>query len=272
MGKHEYIKNVRSPLYKLIVFDHDADEKTQAVLKHWHNHLEISVCLEGGAELWVDGNRYHNGPGGVIVINQRSMHSIQGDHPLSLNRGYALQIDLNLLNPLIPDLKNIYYEPVIAEKDSAVLIELIEKLEKDEKSGKSDLNQLEHIISILKILKKHQMDSKPEYSEKLYEALTYVKAHFTDETLNNDSVAEAIGISTSHLNRLFRMSLNQSVHTYIMDLRVKEALNDIYKTDLKMVDIYLKNGFPNNKSFINEFKKRFGISPAQCRNTPVPAN
>lgn len=220
--------------------------------------------MSGHSLLWSDGREYECMPGQVHIINSRSIHSIFSLPPMQENSGYCLQINLNMLKNIFPGIDSIQWKTGCDEVICAKLISQINEINRLENTGKS-FEQTMAVIRVVEILNNQpQAASVIRKNDILYDILAYINDNFAED-ISNDLVSEYFNISTVHLNRLFRTRLDQSMHQYVMDLRVDAAVNDMRRTDLKMVDIYMRNGFPNNKSFISEFRKRFNMTPAEYK-------
>jgi AraC-like DNA-binding protein len=252
--------------YRLMVFDKNTDEQKHYNPKHWHDLLEITVCLTGASMVFIGGKEYRNKPGGVFVIPPRVMHMVQGIEPVSEDTGYCLQIDLRCLYQILPELRNISLIPECSAETAQRMISMIRKLEESISNGRSNIECASIVISIVFLICEEQTGTALRHSddENMMEILSYIRTHYSEE-LSVGKIASFFHLSCGHLNRLFRTKLKQSVHSYLMDVRIEAALHDINSDNLSLTDICMRNGFPNHKSFIAEFRKRFSISPSEYR-------
>jgi AraC family transcriptional regulator len=77
--------------------------------------------------------------------------------------------------------------------------------------------------------------------------------------INANELAEIYSLSTTHLQRLFKFAFNQTIGCYIRSRRLAASLDDLLKTDCKILDIALDYGFDYEQSFIRAFKREFGV-------------
>ena len=56
-----------------------------------------------------------------------------------------------------------------------------------------------------------------------------------------------------------------SYKTYLDDLRLRHAYNDLMNTDLSIGMIAEKNGFAGSKAFARVFKEQYGVLPSEYR-------
>ncbi len=89
-------------------------------------------------------------------------------------------------------------------------------------------------------------------------------------TFNCTELAENLGITTRHLNRLFTKNLGKSVSQYWLDLKMERALQLITKTDLSMKEVASRAGFKSVRRFNGAILAEFGSTPTGLRNRSQP--
>ena len=87
------------------------------------------------------------------------------------------------------------------------------------------------------------------------------------EGINSDSLAEKYTLSERHLRKLFKFAFKQSLGGYIRSRKLAASLEDLLKTDSNILDIALEYDFDYEQSYINAFKREFGITPGNLRKT-----
>ena len=85
--------------------------------------------------------------------------------------------------------------------------------------------------------------------------------------INADDLAERFGLSSGHLQRLFKFAFKQTIAKYIRSRRLTASLNDLLKTEANILDIALDYGFDYEQSYIRAFKSEFGITPGDLRKS-----
>ena len=87
------------------------------------------------------------------------------------------------------------------------------------------------------------------------------------ESINSDILAEKYALSEGHLRKLFRFAFKQSLGSYIRSRKLAASLDDLLKTDANILDIALVYDFEYEQSYINAFKREFGITPGSLRKS-----
>lgn len=73
------------------------------------------------------------------------------------------------------------------------------------------------------------------------------------------------GYSQSALSQQFKKYMGQTLVSYINDLKLNHACNQLKNTSFSMVDIAKSAGFESYPHFSRLFKSKFGLSPLQYR-------
>ena len=235
---------------------------------HMHDALEIYVLLEGDVSFMVEHNLYHLQKGDAIITKPNEIHNCilnrQGMHKhlciwfsphVKALVGDFLEHDFgksNLLSPSAQDKESLLglYEDLRAcnEKDGKryeflLLLQILETL------GKS----LSHTLA--------PQQMPPE----LQNILNDINDHFL-EIKSLEYFTEKHFISQSTLNRLFRTYLRTTPGLYLEAKRLAHS-RLLLKKGKSVLAACMESGFSEPSNYIRLFKKRFGITPGQYRES-----
>lgn len=76
-------------------------------------------------------------------------------------------------------------------------------------------------------------------------------------------IALAVNLSLAHLRYLFRTETGMSPAQYLRALRMREAERLLKTTFLSVKEVMHRIGFRDDSHFARDFKKAYGVSPAQ---------
>jgi len=101
----------------------------------------------------------------------------------------------------------------------------------------------------------------------LADMLKYIDTYYYEQ-IDREMLSKKFHISKEHISRLFKKELGESFISYITGVRLKKAMELLLKDpDLKLQYIADVTGFNDVSYFSKVFKKQFGVSPADFRNT-----
>jgi AraC family transcriptional regulator len=92
----------------------------------------------------------------------------------------------------------------------------------------------------------------------------FMLAHMSQD-LSLDMLAQQIGFSAYHFARLFRQTMGESPHQFVLRLRGEQAQRLLKETDEPLAQIALECGFANQSHLTLVFKRQFGVTPRTYR-------
>lgn len=106
-----------------------------------------------------------------------------------------------------------------------------------------------------------------QYSELINKVKLYVNNHYQNNQLSLLDVSKHIGISPSHLSKVFSQETNQTLTEFITQSRINKAMELLKTTNYKTFEIAYKVGYQDQHYFSNTFKKLTGVSPMAFRKS-----
>jgi AraC-like DNA-binding protein len=101
-------------------------------------------------------------------------------------------------------------------------------------------------------------------------ACHYVETHFCEKLALRQIAAHAY-VSPSHLNRLFRAELGQTIGEYLTQRRMEQARSLLETTDLPIQRVGVLCGYQHPEHFNRTFSKVTGTAPGAFRRRLRPA-
>ena len=127
----------------------------------------------------------------------------------------------------------------------------------------NDLKKLQYnfCVSSAGILKKLRKNS---HSDIISEVESFIRHNYKNN-INLKSISEHFYINPVYLGQLFKKTTGAYFNDYLHDLRIKEAVNLLSKTKMKIYEISGEVGYSDSDYFIRKFKKTMGTSPSKYR-------
>jgi two-component system response regulator YesN len=89
------------------------------------------------------------------------------------------------------------------------------------------------------------------------------KNYMKDFTLKE--LADTICVSQGYSSAFFKNAMGKNFRTYLMDVRMKEALKMVLQTDMKTYEIAEAVGYNSVRRFVDAFKNIYKMSPMEYR-------
>ncbi|MCD7933285.1 MAG: helix-turn-helix domain-containing protein [Tannerellaceae bacterium] len=97
------------------------------------------------------------------------------------------------------------------------------------------------------------------------EVILFIERNMEDESLNPNSIAEALGISKATLYRKLKDITGKTPSEYVRSIRLEYVARLLVTTRLSVSEIMYKSGFTNKSYFYREFAKQYGSPPKEYR-------
>ena len=117
---------------------------------------------------------------------------------------------------------------------------------------------------------KEQLDEtktqKSTQNRRFQEIASFIGANYK-ENLKTKDIAEKFGYNEKYLGRLFKKHFNMTVKEYIIDSRLRISEFLLLSSTDTVATIAYNCGFVNEFYFMKLFKKKYGLTPTNYRNT-----
>ncbi len=170
-----------------------------------------------------------------------------------------LQVLEYVLKPLDPSELEEVFARAVAELDK----ERGERREL-ELAGRTTKEKLPHLSGALQPDEWSGSLKKVKLAE---QALEVMNVGFRKRDFALSDVAAAVGLSERYLNRLFKEVTGTTINHMIIRLRMEEAARLLKDPLAKIYEICDRIGYADQDHFRESFKKQFGLTPTEYRNS-----
>ncbi|HEX4792472.1 MAG TPA: helix-turn-helix domain-containing protein [Humisphaera sp.] len=95
-------------------------------------------------------------------------------------------------------------------------------------------------------------------------ATHYIGQHL-DKPLRIDEVADYVGLSKRHLQRLFHKSVRMTIQQFVIRSRIHAAAHELINSERPLAEIALMFGFSDQSAFSNTFRRIVAVTPSEYR-------
>lgn len=128
-------------------------------------------------------------------------------------------------------------------------------------------------VFLTKLIQKYGLEhtediefSKSFTSKHYKQILDYMAENFGENIVLEDIASQA-GISPFHFSRLFKQTIGQSPHQFLMAYRIEQAKKMLINSDRQMIEIAFSCGFSDQAHFSRVFKQIQGETPKNWRKS-----
>ena len=107
--------------------------------------------------------------------------------------------------------------------------------------------------------KPHSTSSSSQY---VLNAIKYIQFNYSHD-ISIDDVAKSVGVSRSHLYRVFMLNVGQSPIDYLTEYRINEACKLLRTGSLSIAEVAISVGFFDQFYFSRVFKRAKGVPPSK---------
>ncbi|HEY0449978.1 AraC family transcriptional regulator [Actinophytocola sp.] len=260
---------------------------TGPVAPTWEEVQSLSLCVvaQGRKCVTVDGEHYHYDPFHYLVLNS-NLHFTAEIVEASVTKpfvSFVLQIDPAIVRKVSVEMLDRRSVPVPVPREADAGQAFVSALDSDLMG--SVLRFLRAIATgpdrrvlapvylqeiVYRVLRADQyarllrIAADQEHNDPIARVIRYAREHLSDPLTVAD-LAEHASLSPSAFTALFRESTGTSPYQFVKELRLTRARDLLVRGDGTVAGISRAVGYPNPSHFINEFRKRFGLSPrAYC--------
>ena len=244
------------------------ENRSSALIPHWHEHIELMYLFEGECDFFCGGRSYPVSEGDLLIINSAEIHSFEVKRNLSffsilLFPSFFEDIDFNnvvlsntvssdkYVRECISDMRNEYESE---EKMSDMMLKshayrLVAYLARNYRAEDAD-----KLTSLADNARLHRLNNVLEHISTCYH-----------ERISTNQLAAMCYLSEAHFCRFFKSDVGKPCTEYINQYRVEKAAVLLTNTEDSVSKIAESVGFDDVNYFSRTFKKFKGVTPSNFR-------
>lgn len=250
---------------------------THVYAPHRHDTYVVGVQEMGVEAFTYRGGTWRATAGLICALNPDELHDGVPEGP----NGYRyrtlyppIELMVDIAADLWPDGQGglgglpFFTAPLI--DDPALALHLL-ALHRGLETGADPLASDELLTDALSRLILRHADARPakpampDHPIGIARALSRIDGEF-DQPLDLAQLADTAGLSRFHFLRLFRRTMGQTPHAYLMDRRVAEARRAL-RRGIPPVEVAGATGFADQAHLTRCFKARYAVTPARFQRS-----
>lgn len=262
-----------------------SDTARPQMLLHSHGYYEFYFFLEGDVSIQIGKDVFPLTAGDLIVIPPGLSH-VAVIHSMTLpyrrfvfwisqefcRHLFDLSPDYGYLMQLVQTRKDYIFhnDKITFNSIQSKILRLLEEMQTDRFCREPQIalcvNDL--ILHLNRLVYERNHSEPKQETESLYQSLCgYIEDHI-DEDLSLDRLSGEFYVSKYHISHVFKENLGLSIHQYITKKRLSHCREAILG-GLDVTRAYQTWGFGDYSSFYRAFKKEYGLSPKDFRDSSL---
>lgn len=256
---------------------------------HYHNCLEIGLCMSGSGFVRLREKFYSFSPGSIIVAPKGVHHNQEYNDDSSMVYWRYLVINDEYLLRHLPEryqgritafFDSIRDSGLFLESSPQGAMESLIQLMFDlrRRDGGQSSQELELCLLLFLQLIASHAESTPfstavesidaQARQPIEPALVYVYEHYKEDIQIN-TLARACSMSESYFRKQFARFMGQSPLEYVNAYRIHRSMNLLRTTSDSIQNIAARSGFSSIAAFNRNFRQHAGMSPSKWRQAKI---
>lgn len=255
-------------------------------LLHFHKHMEIGFCYYGNGVMILDDQKIPYGSNTFAVIPRGISHLTKSHDKIGYSWEY-LFIDVDgLVSEVYKDnppmakylLSRINSHAFLSRADrqpeiASLIRQILDVMRRQEELYLEEARGLAFALLICLARQNTDGSQLPGYRHSVNSNIVISPALVL---INNEpgqpfkisELAKICHISETHFRRVFSEYMKMSPVKYINQVRIRQACDDLKRSNDSINVIAARSGFPSLSTFNRNFRQITGVTPQQLRKHP----
>lgn len=248
---------------------------------HWHDSIEIGLCIEGAGVFVVGEKVLPFAEGDVTLIGPTEVH-LARSAPGTVSRWHWIYLDpirfLRSMNDDAPvsdlfELAGAGFDNVLRHSEDPEIASIVWRLVDELRSHRLGYRSLSEALAVQLFVHARRIrptDSPDRFTSRqpglarVAPAIALIVSTL-GEPLTIADLSRACGVSEATLRRLFVDATGRSPQQYWLDLRLHMASSMLRSTTLSVLEVSTQVGFRTLSTFNVQFLRRYGVTPRDWR-------
>lgn len=246
---------------------------------HWHDDIELMLILSGKMLYNVNGEIVTLNAGEGILVNTRQLHYGFSDdmtecdficilfHPIILCTAQSFESEF--VEPILSSgVPYLHLSPNVEWQNKILRnIQNIYDCKDEREATLCTQGYLcflwSHLLVHTDISEKRKTQTDTKLTT-LKAMIDYIHRYYS-EKITLDDIAKAGNVSKRTCGTVFLQYLNKTPMEFLIDYRLRKAIELLKTADKTVLEISLAVGFSGASYFAESFRKNFGVSPTDYK-------
>ena len=244
-----------------------------SVNRMWHN-ASFLMMLNGEVQVRVGGHATYLNDNGIMLVEPDVAFEVTG-HGSNLLMIIRVDYDFFIQGKTDRVGTLVCNSAEDDTRDYSLLRQMLSHMALTyyENSECKELRQLELCYALLYYINTSHYESgisagagKADGESRGLSIISYIESNYMQD-IRLDDLSEATFLSPSYLSRLFKKLTGSNFKTYLEEVRLRHAVEEMRSSDQTITSIAYNNGFPNVSALSGAIRKKYDMSPNEFRRT-----
>lgn len=258
--------------------DHPTNIPLAMISDHTHPYIEIFVCKKSSIQINSPEGMITIAAGDVAIVPSNIPHHCLNEHDddawlvLSFIIQKYPKIECQDMYRLLEPFS--ICDKILILHDKPELFSIIKEITDNYNKNRIMIPVLYLVYQLCKYSEENNFRAIIDESTEITHDSSIVRMNLLDRIINREfmlpitgeETAKKLHISTRQLARIVKQRYNKTLFQVVLDKRLSTAAEMLRTTNMSAEKIAITVGFSSKNSFWNEFKKKYGVTPAEYRN------
>ena len=226
---------------------------------HLHTHVEILICTDGTLEVACNNQARTLYKGDIMISFPNDIHAYK---KTAFGKGIIIIFDPHI-SELIPSALNKEQYSNFAHAEEVV--PLADKLCRHSQNSENFLVIYGYLHVIFGMVLRKSQHKKPVLPVNVFDAAIRYISHNYTKPITLKEISKKVGVSQSHLSRVFSERIEGGFRNYLKILRIEKVKTLLKTSDMNIYDSMLRAGFSDQRTFNRVFKGMTNMTPREYR-------
>lgn len=250
--------------------------------RHYHNCMEIGVCLSGTGRIEIGRQAWDFSDGAIAVVG-RGLHHCQQNTGEPMTHWQYVLVDEDAalreapashratLQKLFTEAgkQGLYFDSGDGLREIHLLLHTIFELYKGRReAARMELETMTHLLLLLLSRTRSPVPlfaaAEIKSRSVIEPALLYVSENYTQE-VRVSQLAASCAMSESYFRKVFLSIMDMPPLEYLNRYRINRSVDLLRTTDATVLQIAIQTGFSSVATYNRNFRRYVGKSPAEWR-------
>lgn len=231
------------------------------------NEYQIIYVTKGQGVFETMGRKYQVAPGSIMMVFPGVRHFYKPVYEIGWMEhwvGFRGSHFNNLVKQGFISPENPFHEIGLQNNVLECFSNIVEEV-RDQKPLYQIKASSKILALLAEVLALERRKAQPTHSEQLVERAKFVMEENIYDDIDLNNIGERLGVSTSHLNEVFKTYTSMTPYQYFIHIKMHMAKILLEKGDLSVKEVAFRLGFEDQYHFSKLFKSKTGIAPSRWK-------